>query len=141
MKIPEWLPVYGSMDYRGECPKEALEQVTLFARIRRTWPESLGRIALHPRNEGRKDGRQVVREKAEGMTPGAADIVIPGAPTLVMELKRRDHTQSSWQDGQLDYLLAAKEQGAWVCVALGADAGMEAINGWLETQKRHALGV
>lgn len=134
MKIPDWLAVYGNMDFRGECPKETLEQVTLFARIRRTWPETLGRIALHPRNEGRRNGRQIVREKAEGMTPGAADIVIPGNPALVLELKRRDHTQSVWQDGQLDFLLAAKEQGAWVCVALGADAGMEAVNDWLATQ-------
>lgn len=79
--------------------------------------------------------KQVSREKAEGMTKGASDIIIPGCPAFVCELKRRDRTQSSWQDGQLEYLEAAKRAGAFACVALGADAATEAFEEWLGLQK------
>lgn len=70
-------------------------------------------------------------EKSEGMTTGAADIIIPGAPAFVCELKRRDHTKSAISDEQLAYLEAAKEAGAWVCIALGADAAWEAFHEYL----------
>ena len=133
MKIPEWLPVYGDTGYRGKCPTESAEQITFFNRIRRDQPHTLGRIAIHPRNEQQLRGvqfRALSRQKAEGMTPGASDIVIPGCPSFVCELKRRDHTKSRWQDGQPEYLEAAKACGAYVCVALGADAAMEALIDW-----------
>ena len=123
------VPVYGDQSFRGKCPSETVEQVTFFNRIRKVpiW----GRIALHPRNEGKRHYRQVSKEKSEGMTEGAADIIIPGCPAFVCELKRRDHTQSEWQDGQIEYLEAAQKAGAFVCVALGADAATEAFEKWL----------
>ena len=123
------VPVYGDQSFRGKCPSESVEQVTFFNRIRKVpiW----GRIALHPRNEGKRHYRQVSKEKSEGMTEGAADIIIPGCPAFVCELKRRDHTQSEWQDGQIEYLRAAQKAGAFVCVALGADAATEAFEKWL----------
>ena len=65
------------------------------------------------------------------MTKGASDIIIPGSPAFVCELKRRDHTKSRWEDGQQEYLTAAQDAGAFVCIALGADAAMEAFNDWL----------
>jgi hypothetical protein len=71
--------IFGDTGFRGECPKEDLEQVTFFARLRREYPETWGMIAIHPRNEGLKVRGQigsVARHKAEGMTPGAADIVL-----------------------------------------------------------------
>lgn len=71
---------------------------------------------------------QVAKQKSEGMTKGTPDIVIPGRRTFLCELKRRDHTKSTWQDGQQEYLLAAQKQGAFVCVALGVDAAMEAFD-------------
>jgi hypothetical protein len=115
------------------CPKEELEQVTFFNRLRRDYPESYGLIALHPRNEGQLRGGQhsaLVRQKAEGMTIGAADIIIPGCPAFVCEMKRRDHTKSAWQDGQIEYLIAAKEAGAFACVALGWEAAWLAFEEW-----------
>lgn len=126
------VPVYGDQSFRGKCPSESVEQVTFFNRIRKVpiW----GRIALHPRNEGKRHFRQVNREKSEGMTEGASDIIIPGCPAFVCELKRRDHTQSQWQDGQIEYLEAAHNAGAFVCVALGADAATEAFEKWLGLQ-------
>ena len=131
MKFPEWLSVAGDTSFRGKCKPEVIEQVEFFAWLRRELP-ALAAIALHPRNEGKRSGRQGHREKLEGMMPGAADIVIPCNPPIVIELKRRDHTQSRWQAGQLEYLEAAKAAGAVVCVALGAEAAAQ----WLLDRER-----
>lgn len=131
MKIPDWLLVYGSLEYRGKCSVESVEQVTVFNYLRRKYPTTWGRIAVHPRNEGKRTHRQTVRQKAEGMTPGASDILIPGAPAFVCELKRKDHTQSKWESGQIDYLKASQDAGAFVCVALGAEAFICALEDWL----------
>lgn len=130
MKIPTWLPTYGETDYRGACPRETLEQVTFFRRLRDAYPDTLGRIALHPRNEGKRTHSQTDREKAEGMATGASDVIIPAKVPFVCEIKRRDHTKSTWQPGQIEYLEAAHNQGAFVCVALGVDAAWEALNDW-----------
>lgn len=133
-------PVYGDVSFRGKCPTEALEQVTFFAMLRREYPATWGALAIHPRNEGLKTSGQfasVQRHAAEGMTRGAADIIIPGRPALVCELKRRDHTQSTWQEGQVEYLTAAHEAGAFACVALGHEAAWEAVQAWIGVQARN----
>src|SRR5690606_24946388 len=99
------------------------------------YPDTWGKIALHPRNEGlliKGQFQSVVRHQLEGMAKGAADIVIPGGRGgFVCELKRRDHTKSAWQDGQTAYLKASKDAGAFLCVALGAAAAWMAFQEWL----------
>ena len=130
MKFPDWLTVYGDLSYRGRCPTEAAEQVTFFAELRRHYPDTLGRIALHPRNEGQRTAQQAQRHKADGMAVGAADIIIPGRTAFVCELKRRDHTRSQWQPWQLEYLEAAFDADAWVCVALGWEEALNAVSDW-----------
>lgn len=132
MKFHEWLPVFGDIDYRNKkCPTETAEQITFFNWLRREYPDSYGLIAVHVRNEGKRTAQQVVREKAEGMVSGAADIIIPGSPAFVCELKRADHTLCHWQDGQQEFLKAAKDNGAFVCVALGHQAAIEAFKVWI----------
>jgi hypothetical protein len=131
MKIPEWLPAFGDLSFRGRCPPESAEQITFFNTLRNTYPE-IGKIAIHPRNEGKRSFYQAAKHKAEGMTPGAADIVIPGNPAFVCELKRQDSTQGRWQDGQLEYLQAAQNNGAFVCVAFGHKAALEALKKWMK---------
>ena len=131
MKFHPKIPVYGDQKYRDVCPAENKEQVTFFARIRRMYPNTWGAIAIHPRNEGMRTHAQAAFQKAEGMVKGASDVIIPGSPSFVCEIKRRDHTKSIWQEGQQEYLLAAQSAGAFVCVALGADAAMEAFNDYL----------
>lgn len=121
MKFPAWLKVYGDTGYRGDCPSENAEQITAVARIRK---EPLGELLIHPRNEGKRSHGQAAWQKAEGMTAGAPDLIVPVG--FVCELKRRDHTKSRWQKGQLEYLQAAHDAGAFVCVALGADAAITA---------------
>lgn len=107
-----------------------MEQVTFFGRLRRTYPTSYGILALHPRNEGVRTHLQAAKEKSEGMSTGATDIVIPGAPAFVCELKRRDHTKSKLAEEQLAYMRAARAAGAYVCIALGVDAAWEAFEDW-----------
>ncbi len=125
MKFNPDIPVYGDVDFRGKCPTESAEQITFFNKIRKVEP-----CATHIRNEGKKTYQQVARQKAEGMTKGASDIIIPGSPAFVCELKRKDHTKSRWQDGQIEYLLNAKKNGAFVCVALGWQSAMQAYKEW-----------
>lgn len=127
MKFPQWLKVYGDVGFRGDCPSETLEAITFFAHIRKQHPQTYGLIATHIRNEGKRNWQQVARQKAEGMTKGAPDIIIPMARTFVCELKRQDHTKSKWQEGQLEYLKTAHDTGAFVCVALGYDAAYKAF--------------
>lgn len=104
--------------------------MTFFARLRRAHPDSYGLLALHPRNEGKRTLLQAAKEKSEGMSTGATDIVIPGAFSFVCELKRRDHTKSTIHQEQLDYMHAAQRAGAYVCIALGVDAAWQAFEDW-----------
>jgi len=131
MNLPPDIRVFGNTDYRGACPKEALEQVTFFNRLRREYPDTLGLIAFHVRNEGKRTHLETAAHKAEGMTTGAPDILIPGAPAFVCELKRRDHTTSSLSDQQLAFLRASQAAGSFVCIALGVDAAWEALHAYL----------
>lgn len=137
MKIPDWLPCYGDRNYRGPCPQEGAEQVTFFQRLRREYLDTYGLLAVHPKNEAKRRGgqfHQLARDKAMGLSPGASDIIIPGSPAFVVEMKRRDHTQSSWQPGQLAYLEAAKDAGCFVGVALGWEGAWEAFHDWLASK-------
>lgn len=144
MKLPSDIQVYGDVEYRGACPAEGMEQVTFVNRVRREHPTLWGRIIFHPRNEGQRTHYQVLNEKAAGMTTGASDIIIPGGPAFVCEIKRRDHTKSKLSGEQEVYLNAAKEAGAFVCIALGADAAWQAfehyVAGW-EAQRESREGA
>lgn len=129
MKIPNGIRVYGDLTYRGECPVETAEHVTFFSQLRLRHPE-LGAIALHPANEAKRHLARYQHDVLMGLSVGAADIIIPGAPTFVCELKRRDHTKSSISDGQLAWLTRADNEGAFVCIALGWEAAFEALAAW-----------
>ena len=128
------IKVYGNTNFRGGCAKEDAELITFFNELKRLYPD-LGRIAIHPDNEGLVIGTghlHHAKQKAKGaINKGAADIVIVGNPTFVCEMKRQDHTKSRWQDGQLEFLEASKKQGAFVCVALGYEAALNAVNDWV----------
>ena len=127
MRIPSNIPLYGNPDFRGPCPTETAEALTFFNAIRRTrW----GAIAVHIKNEGKRKHSQAAWERAHGMVTGAADIIIPGAPAFVCELKRQDHTKSRISKEQVDYMEVAQAAGAFVCVALGWESAMEAVNDW-----------
>lgn len=126
--------VFGEPKYKGagKAPSELQEQITLFNEIRRQWPE-LGAIALHVRNEGKKSVQAALREKAEGMVSGAADIIIPGAPAFVCELKKRDKG-ARVSKTQKTYLEAAAKNGAFCCICYGYESALEAIELWNATR-------
>ena len=126
-------PVYGDTSFRGDCPRESAEQITFFNRLRREYPTTWGALAIHPRNEGLKRAGQfssVQKHAAEGMTKGAADIILPARVAFVCEMKRRDHTKSEWQPSQVEFLTAAHNAGCFACVAFGYAAAWEAFEAW-----------
>lgn len=128
-------PVYGDTSFRGKCPTESFEQVSFFNWIRTNYPDTYGKLAVHIRNEdGRASGRQVKRMKLEGMTKGASDIIVPGNPTLLIEMKRKDPTQSRLSEEQEDYLAVAIHSGCFACVALGAEGARLAFMDWIASQ-------
>ena len=131
MKFPEGLKVYGDPTYRNKkCPTESAEQITFFNVLRAKYPD-IAQLSIHVRNEGKRTHAQTNRQKAEGMNVGASDIIVIGSPVFVCELKRKDHTLCRFQDGQLEFLEAAKESGAYACVALGHEAALNAVGEWL----------
>lgn len=137
MKFPPWLKVYGDVNYRGDCPSEASEQAAFFRMIRREYPNTFGALALHPKNEAKRSGSGFTaldKDKALGMVSGASDIIIPLG--FICEMKRRDHTKSAWQKGQIDYLEAAHKAGGFACIALGHEAAWEAFQAWLKVAQR-----
>lgn len=137
MKFPEWLAVYGDQSYRGDCPLEGAEQATFFAQIRKAYPDTYGILAVHPKNEDKRRGsqfKQLERDKALGLSTGASDVILPGAPAFVCEMKRRDHTKSRWEKDQIPYLEAAHKTGSFACVALGWEGAWMAFQEWLKLQ-------
>ena len=124
--------IFGDLSFRGDCPLEGAEHTTFFNQLRIIWP-LYGRIAIHPKNEGKRKGKDfesLKRDKANGLTPGASDIQIPGGPSFVCEMKRLNHMKSDFEKDQIPYLLDCKENGAFVCVALGYKAALEAVEYW-----------
>lgn len=136
MKFPPWLRVHGDQTYRGDCPKEEAEQITFINWLRREYPDTLGALVVHVKNEGKRTAQQAALDRANGMTTGASDILICCSPPIVMEIKRRDHTKSSWQKGQQEYLETAENMGAFACVALGAEGAKMAIQEYMRTNNK-----
>lgn len=130
------VPLYGNSKYRNKkCPRESMEQITFVNAIRSQYPDSYGLILIHPENEKKLVNGQfsaVSKSRAMGMSTGASDIIIPGNPSFVCEIKRADRTLSDLSDEQLAYLRASKEAGSFVCIALGHEEAMNAFLDWLK---------
>ena len=135
MIIPEGIKLYGDTTFRDKkCPVEDAELVTFINQIKKLYPDSFGRLVLHIPNEGKRKAHEVANLKKKGaLNAGASDIIIPGNPSFVMEMKRQDHTLSEWQPGQIEYLEVSKNAGCSVCICLGWEAAMMAFNDWRAT--------
>jgi hypothetical protein len=129
MKLPPNLPVFGTVD-KTDTASESQHAITFFNKLRREYP-AYGAIATHIRNEGKRTIQQAQKHKAEGMTTGTADIIIPCNPPFVCELKSRSPRATITQE-QIDYLLQAQELGAFVCVAIGYEGAIEAFKKCLQ---------
>lgn len=138
MKLTNNIKIYGDIAYRGKCPKESVEQITFISWVRREYPDTYGVTIFHAKNEGKLINGQfqaIAKDRAMGMAIGCADIHCPGNPSFCMEVKRMDHTKSDISDEQVKYLVAAQSLGAFVCVALGHEAAIEAFKYWLLLNK------
>lgn len=128
MKIPPNIPVYGKPIKSCKIP-EAMHMATFFNILRRDYPE-YAKIALHVRNERQRTKYQIDKEKAQGgFVTGASDIILPGNPTFVCEMKSQS-PRAKISDEQIDFLIAAQNNGAFVCVALGYKAAINAFLEW-----------
>lgn len=135
MHIPKWLTVYGDRSYRGKCPREIEDQMSFFTWLGNELPEYRA-LTFHPKIESRRSHAQAaIDRKAGTLTKGVADVIAIGFPCLVMELKRKDESDSGWSDGQLKFLERAKNAGASVCVAFGLEAAKEAYLEWVSMQQ------
>lgn len=134
MKFDSNLKVYGDISFRGNCPKEEVEQITFFNELKRLYPD-IAELATHINNEGVKSKQKAMRDARNGLNQGFADIIIIGLPVCLIEMKRKDHTKSRWQPNQKEKLLLAQEIGAFSCVALGYVAALEAVEDWIKCTK------
>lgn len=112
--------------YRGPCPLEQIEQITMINYVRDYFPN-----VIHPRNEGKRSYSKAAREKAEGLTPGASDIIIPARVPFVCELKREDRTKSRLTKVQKKYLKICSALGCFACVAYGHHQAIKAFTEWM----------
>ena len=134
MKIPPSIKIYGE-SVKGCKVTEANHMTTFFNTLRLKHPEYAA-IALHIRNEGKRTHSQISREKAQGgFVTGCADIIVPGNPSLVIEMKSRSKSAKISPE-QIAYLLNAQELGSVCCITLGHEAAMDAFNDWLKVIKR-----
>ena len=135
MKFYENLKVFGDKSFRGDCPLENADQKAFVKYVRAKHPKTYGAIIVHNRNEGKRSFQKAARHKADGMTKGASDILIPANTPFVCEMKRSDHTKCSFGSGQVEYLNTCESLGAFSCVALGLDGAIEAFEHWLSLTK------
>lgn len=127
------IEIVGDTAWRGVCDVEDAELVTYFNQLNKLLPQ-VRACALHIPNEKKRNHGQLQIDRAKGsLNTGASDIVVPGFPTLIIELKRQDHTESSISSDQLDYLAAAQKLDCWVCVALGWRAALDFTVRWYDT--------
>lgn len=125
--------IYGEKK-KGKHPSESLEMTTFFNKLRQEYPDTLALIAVHIRNEGKKTYQQISKEKLHGgFIKGASDIIIPGSPSFVCEMKSMN-ASSLISDEQKIYLNAVAVAGSFSCVAYGYEAAWEALEQWLNLQ-------
>ena len=132
MKIPPWLPKFGTLKKSNDNPKEDYVLSSIVSRIRMDYPLTYGLVAFHVKNESKRTTGQIRADKAKGLTKGVSDLIVIGNPTLCMEIKRDDSCY--FEIGQLEFLEQAQKNGAFVCLAVGYDGAKEAFNHWLTLQ-------
>ena len=124
--------VFGEIDSSNNATESA-HMITFFNYLRREHPH-LGEIAIHIRNEGKRTFQQAEMQKIEGMVKGASDIIIPGMPSFVCEMKSTS-AKATISNEQINYLLSSAKNGAFACVAIGSEGAKKAVQEYLLTLK------
>ena len=127
------IKIYGEKE-KGKQPPESAEMITFVNHVRREYSETYGKIITHIRNEGKKTNSQVSKQKAEGMTTGASDIISPGCPAFVCEMKSKSKS-SRISTEQQNYLEVADKLGSFACVVYGHKAAINAFEDWIIEQR------
>jgi len=126
------IQVYGSLTYRDpKTPLEDTECQTFVNQLNKKYGKGTLLFA-HIKNEGKRTKAKMDFDNSMGFLTGISDYVFFGNPMLCIEMKRKDHTKSVWQPEQEPFLLRAQEQGCKVCVALGWESAMEAVEDWIK---------
>lgn len=117
----------------GKQPSEAAEMTTFFNQLQKRYPE-IHALALHVRNEGKRDHKDTnIMKMQGGFVKGAPDIVIAGSPTFLCEMKSKAKSSRTSKE-QDTFLERADRSGCFCCVAYGWEAAIEAVEDWLSTQ-------
>lgn len=140
MRLPKDIPIFGDVDFRDTLKlrkkDEDCEQIDSVAWLKENHPDDHA-LFVHPKNEGRKNHKQITKDiKMGSFTIGASDAIIPCILPFVCEIKQKDHTHSSISAKQLKYLRTAKRNGAFACIALGFDGFKLAHREWKQQQAR-----
>lgn len=127
------IQIVGDLGWRGECPLEDNDLITTMEWIKREYPAF---TPFHAKNEKKRRGKQFAELKKERMksaiVTGWSDVCVPGFPTLFIEIKRRDHTQSEIFADQVDFLVKQQNIDCWCFVALGWQAAIDCFMMWLK---------
>ena len=124
------LRVYGHQS-KGKQPSEAAEMTTFFNQLQKRYPE-IHALALHVRNEGKRDHKDTNIMKTQGgFVKGAPDIVIAGSPTFLCEMKSKAKVSRIAKE-QTEFLERADAKGCFCCVAYGWEAAMQAVEDWIK---------
>lgn len=139
MKFPTGIPVFGDATFRGECRPERAEQIEFMSWLKFNHPD-YRKLVIHHKNEGKRTFKQVAYESADGsINAGVSDIVIPGNPAFVIELKRLDHTKSRLTSDEESYLHLAMRSGCFAGIALGCRGLKEAFEKWIIEQEKNTM--
>lgn len=131
------IEVVGDTSFRGDCPLEDAETITLINQIKSAYDGRFALSVLHVKNEKHRkdktDFRELAAERKKGaMIAGWVDVTVTGFPTLFIEMKRLDHTLSTVPKVELDFLVANQKNDCWCCVALGWRAGFAFFERWVK---------
>lgn len=132
MKFNSDIPIFGDTSYRGECPREVSEQANFYAWLK-LYHSDYADLFIHPKSEGKRTPSQVNYDRKTGGIPTSMpDCMIIGRVPFCVELKRKDHTKSRWQEGQQEKLIRLADAGCFIGVALGCEGLKEAFLSWLD---------
>ena len=123
------IKIFGEQE-KGKQPSESAEMITFVNYVRKNYPSTYGLVITHIRNEGKKTHNQAAKQKAEGLTKGASDIIIPFETPFVCEMKSKSKTSKVSED-QLNYLECVDRLGGFACITYGHKATIEAFEEWV----------
>ena len=124
------IKTYGQQQ-KGDQAKEGAEMSTFFNQLQKRYPD-IHALAIHVRNEGKRDHKQVAVMKMQGgFVKGAPDIVIVGSPTFLCEMKSKAKSSRTSKE-QDAFLERADRTGCFCCVAYGWESAMQAVEDWIK---------